>query len=80
MFLGAENKGFLTMTAANVIDPVWVLSEETGRLRYENMRVVRRNPRQKLIVEHVSETVTHELVTRYLRIATDRKNRGIDNG
>lgn len=79
-FWGQEIKGFLTMPVANVIDVTWVLSEETGRLRYESLRRVRRNPRQKLIVEHVNDTVTSEWIKRYQRIAANRKLRGIDNG
>jgi hypothetical protein len=68
------------MAVANVIDPTWVLSEETGRLRYEGLRYVRRNPRQRLIVEHVSDTVSREWVKRYQRLADGRRQRGLDNG
>lgn len=80
MFLGAENKGFLAMPVANVIDVVWVLSEETGRLRYERLRRVSRNPKQRLVVEHVSDPVTREWKDRYQRIALNRMRRGLDNG
>ena len=68
------------MPAGNVLDPVWVLSEETGRLRYEGLRRVRCNPKQRLLVEHVNDTVTREWVKRYQRLADDRRRRGLDNG
>jgi hypothetical protein len=80
VFYLAQTKGFQGMAEANIIDPTWVLSEETGRLRIEGLRRVRRNPRQKLVIEHVSETVTREWIRRYQRIAADRRNRGIDHG
>jgi DNA polymerase II large subunit len=67
------------MNMANVLDPTWVLSEETGRLRYEKLKRVRRNPKQRLIVEHINDTVTYELVERYQRIALARAHRGLDN-
>jgi hypothetical protein len=79
VFYGSKS-GVLTMPQGNILDPTWVLSEETGKLRYEGLRRVRRNPRQKFVVEHVTDTVTREWVKRYQRIAADRRNRGLDNG
>lgn len=68
------------MAVANVADPVWVLSEETGRLRYERLRYVVSRPKQRLIVEHISDNVAPEWKERYQRIAMDRMRRGLDNG
>lgn len=65
------------MTAANVIDPLWVLSEESGKLYYENVRVVSCRPKQRFVVEHLHPKVDREWVKRYQRIARDRLERGI---
>jgi len=57
---------------ANIIDPIWILSELTGKLRYENVRMVRRSPLQMVQVEHTTETVSRELADRYRRILQDK--------
>jgi hypothetical protein len=62
---------------ANIIDVKWILSEETGRLRFEGLRCVSCNPRQQVIVEHVKDTVSDEFLSRYRHIVADRKARGI---
>jgi hypothetical protein len=62
---------------ANVADPKWVLSETTGRLSYEDLKYVSRNPAQALLVEHASDTVTQEFADRYRRIMQDKRDRGV---
>jgi len=58
--------------AANIIDPKWILSEETGKLRYEKVRCVRHTPLQVVLVEHTTETVSREFADRYRRIMEDK--------
>jgi hypothetical protein len=69
--------GKQAFVVANVADPKWILSESTGRLGYENLKYVSRNPAQTLLVEHASETVTQEFADRYRRIMQDKRDRGV---
>ena len=65
------------MALPNVIDPVWRLCEETGRLGYDSFRVVSRKPRHLVLVAKGDGEVPQELADRYWRILEDKKDRGI---
>ena len=67
------------MPTANILDPLWVLDEATGRLRYERLRRVSRNPKREIVVEwaEAQETAKGEFVERMQRVAQDRKQRGV---
>lgn len=64
----------------NVVDADWMLSEETGKLRAENVRVVAHSPKQRLFVESVLDPIPQELMDRYQRLAYERQRRGIKEG
>ena len=68
----AKNKAF-----PNIIDPQWLLSEETGRLTYTRLRYVSSNPRQMVRVECTSDVVASEFADRYRRLLLNRKAKGI---
>ena len=64
------------MALPNVIDPVWRLCEETGRLGYDSFRVVSKNPRHMVLIAKAADEAPQELVDRYWRILEDKKARG----
>lgn len=64
----------LALAEPNVIDPRWILNEETGRLGYWALMVVRSHPAQTLIMSNAFASST-EIADRYLRIMADKRRR-----
>lgn len=65
------------MALPNVIDPIWRLDEDTGRLAYDSFRVVKSKPRHLMMINKAGENVPQELADRFWRILEDKKARGI---
>jgi hypothetical protein len=64
----------LALAEPNVIDPRWILNEETGRLGYWAIRVVRSHPAQTLLMSDAAAS-SMEIADRYLRIMADKRRR-----
>jgi hypothetical protein len=59
---------------ANVLDPTWILDQDSGKLKYGFIRRVSSHPAQTLRVQTETDHCT-EIMDRYLRIAADRQRR-----
>lgn len=60
---------------ANVIDPRWILNEESGRLTHAGLRWVHSHPAQALMVSHARKVCSTKIADRYLRIMADKRRR-----